>query len=587
MCGFTGYFSFSSAFNNEVSERIAHLNEALEHRGPDYAGLFEDDQFCVGHRRLAIIDLDERSNQPFLSPDKRYVLVYNGEIYNFKALREDLESRFSFSTESDTEVLLAGLINEGSSFISKLNGCFAFAFYDSQKKELLLARDPFGIKPLYFTKDDHGIAFASEERALLDRNQEINLDEVKNVLSYTYPTGGSIAKNTQQLAPKSFFVSSNQSTNSYPNAATSDKDLFEALDGAVERRLVADVPVGCFLSGGLDSSIISALASKKHPNINTFSIGFKDRPHLDETSFAEEVANHIGSNHHTFKLSFDNLGDISKSYLDQVDTAFADSSALAVYFLSQECRKHVTVALSGDGADELFGGYRKHRAMLLANKMPSALAKAMNSLIRSSGSRETEAADKKRQVKKMLELASIPSDKQAGYLAQWNNDEEIDRLLKEGRRSELTAQEDFLQFDQQIVLPNDMLVKVDRMSMQHSLEVRVPFLDPNVVAIANAMPLEQKVSRKEGKIALKKTFGHLLPASILERSKKGFEVPLSSLLNGPLAAMMQSTSTSESLAAIGFDLTELKQIIAEHASGKQDHAHLLWAVLVLEAALQN
>ncbi len=379
MCGITGIVAF-----NEIG-RVNTINlmaatEALHHRGPDSQGIFGNKHVGIGHRRLAILDTTDAANQPMHDPSGRFVLAYNGEVYNFRELRNQLRSSgVEFTSDSDTEVLLQLFVKYKEDCLSKLNGFFAFAIYDQHLDELFIARDRIGIKPLLYFQDEDKFIFASEMASIMAYRPvtSVDFDALYLYLQLNYVPGPlTMIKNVKKLQPGHFlklksgklevgcyyqipYHPRNVTPLSYSEQQAQLKDLMER---SVSRRMVSDVPLGAFLSGGIDSSIVAGLASRATDQLSTFSIGYQDEPYFDETNYAEMVAAHFGTKHTTFKLSnldiFENLFDI----LDQLDEPFADSSAIPVYILSRQARKHLTVALSGDGADELFGGYNKHMA---------------------------------------------------------------------------------------------------------------------------------------------------------------------------------------------------------------------------------
>ncbi len=623
MCGITGVFAF-----NEIGRfnlpNISLATETLEHRGPDFQNVFVGDFVALGHRRLSIIDLNPQSNQPMSAEDGRYQLVFNGEIYNYKLLRQELESKgVQFKTESDTEVLLQLLIHEGKDALNKLNGFFAFSFYDQQKEEMLVARDRFGIKPLYYLEDEDRFIFASELKAILKFGIEKNIDT--NSL-YTYlqlnylPAPMSMVKGVKKLMPGHYAVVKKKlvEINSYYELKnTFEKDfqgsyedaqfqLKALMEKAVERRLVADVPLGTFLSGGVDSSIISAIASKKVEGLHTFSIGYEGNSYFDETEYANAVAKHIGSKHQVFSLSLDDLYGYLPKMLKSFSEPFADSSALPVYALSQLTKENVTVALSGDGADELFAGYNKHAALYglwhpgVKEKMVSALRPIWNILPKS---RNNPFGNISRQLKKFADasqldiqsqywmLASLQSARKSTDLLSNSVLEDIDfegfDLWKDQLLSTLntTSINQSLQLDQELVLQGDMLQKVDLMSMQHALEVRVPFLDHELVAFANRLPEEFKVNGKRKKMILQDTFRDILPEKIYNRPKHGFEVPLLDWLRKDLKSDIENKWLNKELIEKQevFDWEGVQALKKKlFSSNPEDsHAHI-WALIVFQ-----
>jgi asparagine synthase (glutamine-hydrolysing) len=623
MCGITGVFAF-----NEIGRfnlpNISLATETLEHRGPDFQKVFVGDFVALGHRRLSIIDLNPNANQPMSAHDGRYQLVFNGEIYNFKSLRQDLISKgVEFETESDTEVLLQLLIHEGKDALDKLYGFFAFAFYDQQKEEMLVAHDRYGIKPFYYFEDEDRFIFASELKAILKFGIDRNLDT--NSL-YTYlqlnylPAPMSMVKGVKKLMPGQYALIKKKSVeiNTYYELKTTFDNPFQGsyqdaqiqlktlMEKAVERRLVADVPLGTFLSGGVDSSIISAIASQKVGDLNTFSIGYKGHSYFDETEYANAVAKHIGSKHHVFSLSLDDLYGYLPKMLKSFSEPFADSSALPVYALSQLTKENVTVALSGDGADELFAGYNKHAALYrlwhpgAKEKLASALSPLWNILPKS---RNNPFGNLSRQLKKFADaskldiqsqywaLASLQSARKTTDLLSNTILEEVDfeafDLWKDNLLATLTSKSinQSLQLDQELVLQGDMLQKVDLMSMQHAVEVRVPFLDHELVAFANSLPEEFKVNSKKKKMILQDTFRDILPEKIYNRPKHGFEVPLLDWLRKDLKAKINDKWLSKELIESQdvFDWAGIRALKKKlFSSNPEDsHAHI-WALIVFQ-----
>ena len=379
MCGITGVFAFTDTGRLALT-RLPAATDAIVRRGPDSEGHFVYEQCGLGFRRLAILDLSADGNQPMTDASGRYTIVFNGEIFNFKELRAKLVKRgIQFHSQTDTEVILNLYLTEGRGFLNKLNGFFGLAIYDKEENSLFIARDRYGVKPLLIYRDEDQLFFASEMKSLLALGIPRKLDYVSltQYLQLNYiPGPASIFRGVKKLLPGHYlFVKDNKVVKKRWYKIPYDpkkvarqeltyeqqqKQLVTLMDAAVERRLVADVPLGAFLSGGIDSSVITALAARHTPHLNTFSIGFRDEPFFDETKYANLVAAKHKTNHTVFSLTNADLYEHLHAMLDYLDEPFADSSALAVFILSQRTRQHVTVALSGDGADELFGGYNKH-----------------------------------------------------------------------------------------------------------------------------------------------------------------------------------------------------------------------------------
>jgi asparagine synthase (glutamine-hydrolysing) len=547
MCGILGI----KLFNREPEKSDRNLVEAVLttqlHRGPDFQQVMITGNAVLGHNRLAILDLNPRSNQPFTDRSQRYSLVFNGEIYNYGDLKNRLLSKgVEFSTASDTEVLLYHLIENGVEGITELDGCFAFAFYDKLEDELILARDPMGINPLLFSIEDERICFASElwPFASWVQNKSISKEALSYFFQYTYiPAPLTILEGVQKLMPGHYLKIKQRNLDivqyfnpeaeklyqkSYDEAC---QELKVLLENAVIKRMEAHVPLGTFLSGGLDSSIVSAIAAKFRDGLQTYSVGFSDYRYFDESAYAGEVAKYIGSSHHPIQLSKDVVKQQLKEVLQTFDEPFGDSSAIAMYFLSQYVTKDLTVCLSGDGADELFAGYNKHKAFHKLNS--KSFSKRIIHVVPSlkKGSRNSKLANKWRQINKFKELTKLGWPANYWYLASFNEVDKIKTILPDfnpvqGKIRGAGSLSDVLLNDQYFVLPNDMLKKVDLMSMRHSLEVRVPFLDKEVVKFANSLPENFKLRNGKTKAILRDTFGNDLPESIFKRGKQGFEVPL-------------------------------------------------------------
>ena len=569
MCGIAGVFAFTENGKKKI-KLIANSIQTLNQRGPDFKAIIEKDNFALAHARLAIIDTSEAANQPFTDESGNYTIVFNGEIFNFKSLKKDLVQKgIQFSTDSDTEVLLKLFILERQNCLNKLNGFFAFAIVNHKTQELFIARDRYGIKPFLYTINEDYFCFASEMKALLqfEINKEINRAALLQYFHLNYIAGShSIFKNVNKLPPAHFAilkqgelkiesyytvnVNHQNQKSTLLNFDDSCKKLYQLLDDAVQLRMIADVPLGAFLSGGIDSSIITALASKHTPHLNTFSIGFKDEPLFDETSYARLVAKKCNTNHTVFSLSNNDLFEHLNAVLSYIDEPFADSSALNVFILSQQTRKKVTVALSGDGADEMFAGYNKHAAAyaVMQNQYKINQLKHFAPIFKIlPQSRNSKFGNIARQLNKLSHGAQLNDAERYwrwagfydapelfklfkfGYITENDHnsfDENKSNLLSHFSNSENMSMQNVLLTDMKMVLAGDMLTKVDSMSMANSLEIRVPFLDYRVVDFAFSLPDNYKINAKNRKLILKKAFQNELPSEIFSRSKKGFEVPL-------------------------------------------------------------
>ena len=536
MCGIAGIF----ALNDQGKKLLSKTNDAIQtlnKRGPDAHGVYQHGCVSLGHTRLSIIDTSEASAQPMTDGSGRYTIVYNGEFYNYKSVRRELQADgVKFSSEGDTEVLLQLYIKEGEKCVEKVNGFFAFAIYDKEEQSLFVARDRLGIKPLLYFQDEDKIIFASELKALIQYEIPREIDHVSlfTYLQLNYvPAPYTMLNNVKKLEPGCSLTVSNQEILppkryyeiAYNPSKTVDvevdnyqsaKDtLYKKMDQAVEIRLVSDVPLGTFLSGGIDSSIITSLAAQKVSGLSSFSIGFKDEPFFDETEFARSLAKKAGTKHTVFEVSNKDLFENLENVLDYFDEPFADSSAIAVYILCQQTKGHISVALSGDGADEIFSGYNKHMAEYKARNpgLKEQLVKSLAPIIdKLPQSRNSSISNLSRQLSKFSsgaklgnklrywQWATIIDEEEANYLIKEKKSNRLQRLSDDGfsykKRKEHflhTIQKtgdinDVLLTDMNLVLQNDMLKKVDCMSMANSLEVRTPFLDHDVVDYAFSLP---------------------------------------------------------------------------------------------------
>jgi asparagine synthase (glutamine-hydrolysing) len=616
MCGITGIYAFNQIGRFQMIN-AARATEALHTRGPDFQRTINNEYASFGHRRLSIIDTSPAGNQPI--EDERNWLVFNGEIYNYRQLRSELESAGeSFYSHSDSEVLFRLLKSRGSEGIEKLQGDFAFAFYDAAEDSVLIARDRFGVKPLYYFKDEDKFIFASEIKSILSYGLDLELDHdallIYLQLNYI-PAPLTIFKNVSKVLPghylrisrsgildESYYELSPEKSNlTFQNATAK---LAELLEESVKDQLVADVPLGSFLSGGLDSSIIALLAKKHKPDLHTFSIGFRGNKFFDESDYSKLVSKHINSNHTVFEFAEKDLLEQVFASLDYLDEPFADSSAIAVNLLSRETRKHSTVALSGDGSDELFGGYNKHTAWVKSLEGESGWIKSfVPALSLLPGSRSGAFGNRVRQLRKFGAGVKLPTKERYWLWASLTDENGAKSLLSENSKSNLSLENSeilkktWLRFldkenlnrhlltDLHMVLPDDMLTKVDRMSMAHGLEVRVPFLDKRVAEFAFSLPGHFKNDGKQSKIILKEAFKSQLPPGIIHRSKKGFEVPVLKWLRKDLKKIISDDLLSESLLNQQgiFNSGEVKKLLRKlHSMNPGDSHARVWALVCFQ-----
>ena len=618
MCGIVGIKSLTK----DGEKSFSYIDKAVKElyrRGPDNQSFELFDSVALGHARLSIIDTSESAHQPFTDSSGDYVITFNGEIYNYLEIKRDLEFHgYTFKTSSDTEVLLYSFIAWGKDCLNKLNGFFAFCIYNKKTRGLFIARDRYGIKPLHVYTDYNKIIWASELKAILafDIIKKLDHNSLGAYFKLNYiPKDMSIFENVKKLLPGQFITISetgdskvesyysieidpyNYSKLSYDEAK---KELDNKLRESVEKRLVSDVPLGCFLSGGIDSSIISGIASEVKPDLNTFSIGFADEPLFDETSYAELVAKKFKTNHHVFKLKNDDFLHSLDSFEKYIDEPFADSSALAVNVLAERTKPHVTVSLSGDGADELFSGYNKHHAeYMIRQNMPlnKALKMTPNIWKYLPQSRNSKLGDLFRKLDKFSQGLSMNQKERYWAWIGLTSDEEVKKLLNVGFNNQFLKKDvvsrigltndfnDYLWSDLELVLPGDMLTKVDLMSMNNSLEVRVPFLDHELVNFVNTLPANYKIDKGSRKKILQDTYRSFLPEELYHRPKHGFEVPLLKWFKGPLRSVINDlVLNKEFILSQGvFNYSQIRKIVEKlRSSNPGDTASRVWAILVFQ-----
>lgn len=622
MCGISGIVAFSEQGRDHLN-RIDAAVRSMHLRGPDQNGIMHHGNVALGHNRLSIIDVSEAASQPFSDSTGRYTIVFNGEFFNFQEHRNKLiEQGVKLRSTSDTEVLLYLFIREGAACLQKINGFFAFAIYDRNDGSLFIARDRMGVKPLLIYTDPDKLIFASEMKALIAAGipKKLDMASLQAYIHLNYiPGPQSIFEGVRKLRPGSFMtirdgriseeifysipLNDETSPRTYDSYEVAQKKIIDLLDASVQRRLISDVPLGAFLSGGVDSSVIVALASRHTKNLNTFSIGFRDEPFFDETHYAELVAKMYKTNHTAFSLTTDDMFGVLHNVLDYIDEPFADSSAIAVNILSMHTRKHVTVALSGDGADELYGGYMKHsgewrvRNAGFAEKMICALSPLWKMMPRS---RNSAILNKVRQLEKFASgmkmnakdrywrWAGFLTEDQPALLLPGSLDTATLMQRKEKILEHLISGKNMntvLHTDLHLVLQNDMLTKVDLMSMANSLEVRTPFLDYEHVNYVANLPSSYKTEGIYRKKILQDAFRELLPQEIYNRPKHGFEVPLLKWFRGGLSSMIEQDLLADDFIQDQkiFNITETKKIKSRlHSQNPGDVHAQIWGLLVFQ-----
>lgn len=617
MCGISGIYSFAVGAERYISS-VEQSIFAIRNRGPEVQKVVRVGRAVLGHARLAILDTSSDANQPFTDASGRYTIVYNGEFFNYKDYYQELKSDgVVFRSTSDTEVLLYLYIKYGKACVDKINGFFAFAIYDMQEQTLFIARDRIGIKPLYFIHDNSFFGFSSELKGLLTFpfQKELDKDALSAYFQFMYvPAPLSMIKGVQKLEPgvslyvtmhgtethRYFSLSKSKADDHVLSYEAAQTKLVEQLTASVKKRLVSDVPLGTFLSGGIDSSIISTIASRYIDNLQTFSIGFKDNPYIDETYYARLVSKKIKSQHTEIQIDNQKLEESLYAILDSIDEPFADSSAIAVHVLCKYVKPHVTVALSGDGADEIFAGYHKYmahynhmhhrilnkwisRCYPLLQKLPQSRSNAVFNFFRklvkyADGARMTNAEAYRK-------WCSFSSENDVSALLCADTGNSLQVLSSYFTLREDSDMNDILLADQRLVLANDMLTKVDRMSMDNSLEVRTPFLDHTFVSFVNSLPSEYKIHGTMKKRILQDAFRDELPSELYNRPKKGFEVPLQSWCASQFQELQESLLSKQFIETQGLfhynAVKSIKDTVVSSSPG--DAPAQIWALLVFQS----
>jgi len=614
MCGISGYYQFDSK-QFEANE-LKNMAQATAHRGPDATGYFSDEFIGLAHNRLSIIDLNDSANQPMLSNDSQFLIIYNGEIYNYDELRREFQ--ISCKTTSDTEVVLELLAKRGTEAIEYFNGMFAIALYDKKDNSLLLIRDRMGVKPLFYYWDGKHFAFASEIKALLslssiNNNKSIRKESINEFLHLGYvPEPNTIWKNIFKFPSGSFAelkdgkltferywnIEDKISDEKISNETQARENLRDLLVTSVRYRLKSDVPFGTFLSGGIDSSLVTAIAQQQISKpLNTFSIAFPDSKN-NEAGYAKAVADFLKTNHTELAVKENDALPLVESMLELYDEPFSDSSAIPTMIVSKLARQHVTMTLSGDGGDELFMGYGMYNwAERLNNPMLKYFRKPLSSVMTLTGNRNQRAA----------KVIDYPSEEflkshifsQEQYLFSRNDISEvlnpefkIEINIKE-KYSELNRQlsvkEEQALFDLQYYLKDDLLVKVDRASMFYSLETRVPLLDYNVVEYALNIDESLKVKNGVSKYILKQVLYDYVPSEFFDRPKWGFSIPLSKWLKNDLKYLVEEYLSEAKIKEFGvLNISYVSSLKHLFYNKNVDYLYnRIWQLIVLQSFLQR
>jgi len=622
MCGIAGIYSNKQNFSEQ---KIREMITALQHRGPDAEGVFIHENVGLGHRRLSILDLSNQANQPMTSHNGRFVMVYNGEVYNYREIAAELKQthQCEFKTSSDTEVILEAFAFYGVDFVEKLNGMFAIAIYDKQTKELFLFRDRVGIKPLYYATIDNDIYFASELKAittLTKENLSINYTAIEHFLHVGFiPAPLSIYNNIFKLESGHYLKINAQGieTNKYWSAfdvvadktITNEKEALvkfsDLLSSSVQYQLKSDVPFGVFLSGGIDSSLITAQASAiSSVPVNTFSIGFKENKY-NESIYAEKVAKHLKTNHHEFIVTQHDAIELMDELINVYDEPFADSSAIPTMLVSKLARKHVTVCLSGEGGDELFFGYGAYQwANRLNNPLIKSFKKHITYLLENSKTRFQRHAGYFKNENQELQYSHILSQEQYYFSTS-----EIQQLLTTSATENMRQKQSvFLDFDDKLsclprklnamekqalfdinfYMQEDLLAKIDRASMHYSLETRVPYLDHRIVEFALNLSPELKYKNNTTKYLLKEVLYQYVPKEIFDRPKQGFAIPLSEWLKTDLIYLINDYLNDTVINKHGVvNYKEVELLKKRYFLGEDYLYNRIWLLIMLHKFLEN
>lgn len=614
MCGING-FVYKNFSSSEASNVIDKMNNLIIHRGPDSSGKYinynnknNNSTIGLGMQRLSIIDL-KGGDQPVYSEDKKIIIVFNGEIYNFRYLKSQLVHKgLKFRTKSDTEVILKLYETYGTDSFSMLDGMFSFSILDLKKDKTYLVRDFFGEKPLYFFKSDDKMIWASELKSIisvLPNKPEICKEALALYFRLTYiPAPYSIYNGIRKLKPGNYLEIDNKSLKFSTTSYKKEKDFesknltfeeaknetFKLVNESVNSRLISDVPIGTFLSGGVDSSIVSLCHSFNSPNkIDTFSVGFTNKK-FDESAKARTVSSLINSNHHEINIDVKSMSD-DINYINNFDEPFADSSLIPMYLISKFTKKNVKVVLSGDGGDEVFGGYNKYLMGKLNNNYTRVVPKFLqNKILKTSQMILKSKSDKRgfnHKLSKFLNSVSYSDYSYLSIISLGFNDQEVNNYLKNEFQkndvfnnyniNKLESLTDFRNLDRHISLEGDLLVKVDRTTMLNSLECRSPFLNYDLWKFTSAIDENFLIKNTNKKYLLKKSFEKYFPNKFLDKPKKGFEVPVGDWLRLNLKnELLKYIETSFLEKQSIFEIENIQKTVNQHVSGKFDHTFKVW-----------
>lgn len=604
VCGFVGcVYKERQNFNEKQIKEFSKMNRIITHRGPDDEGYYQDDHIQFAFRRLSIIDL-ESGHQPLMYENERYWIIFNGEVYNYIELRKELKIKgLTFQTQSDTEVIIALYSLEGEHAVKKLRGMFSFVIWDKVEQSLYGARDPFGIKPFYYMEGEEKTYFASEKKSisLVVKNDILNDESLQHYLTYQFvPEPETMSEGIKKLEPGHYFTKKigfpmerqqywratfhpmNKTENEFV------KEIKDVLFESVKVHMRSDVPVGSFLSGGIDSSIIASIAKEFHPSIKTFSVGFEHNG-FSEIEVAKETAYQLGVENFSYIISPQEYMNEIPRIIWHMDDPLADPACVPLYFVAREAKKHVTVVLSGEGADELFGGYniyREPQALEIFNKIPNIVKAFLRLLanILPEGIKGKSFIERgltpieERYIGNAKMFSEIEKEKfLVTYNDKWHYTDITRQLYQESKAYDPV---DTMQFiDIHTWMRGDILLKADKMTMAHSLELRVPFLDKAVFDVASKIPTKFKMANGTTKYILRKAAESFVPDHVLTRKKLGFPVPIRHWLKNEMnewAKMIIKDSDTDHI----LNKKIILQLLEDHCQGKADHSRKIWTVLM-------
>lgn len=593
MCGHISIY-----YKNKKADEllIRQLTEKITHRGPDDTGYFIKDNIAFGFNRLSIIDL-EHGNQPFEKENR--TIIFNGEIYNHQELRKRLEFSNKFTTNSDTEVLLTSYINYGEKCVDKLRGMFSFIIYDEVKEIVFGARDHFGIKPLYYINNNEFIAFSSEYKVLVKVLKEISINEtaLQNYFSFQYtPNYNTIINEIKEVPNGTYFTIKNGNLEFYRyhdikfnNKNITKDNIYDIVNDSVKHHMISNVEVGTFLSGGIDSTIVTALAAKLNPKIKTFSIGF-DVEGYNELTVAKKTAEYLGVENISVNVSEQDYIKALPKVAYYMDDPLADPSCVGIYLLSEEARKHVKVVLSGEGSDELFGGYniyKEYYSLKPFSYLPESIKREVNKVAKVLPDIKGKSY--------LLRGTTKLKDRYIGNSKIFNNEEVkkvivdydenntysdiLAHLYEECDKNSYDSVTTMQYIDINTWLEGDILLKADKMSMAHSLEVRVPFLDKEVLNCATGLTLSQKISKNNTKVLLREAFKDIVPPYMKEKKKLGFPTPIRVWLKSDLGIYAREIITNAAVDKL-INKEYVLELLDEHIQGKKDNSRKVWTVFM-------